>query len=660
MKGKGTTYFVTGGTGLIGKHLVERLIKRGGRITLLVRASSLEANAKRFEAWVKAAGEAGGSFEVISGDLKTPNLGLQDLSVLAVDHVFHLAALYDVAADSGTLERINVLGTEHLIEALKTAEFSGLLHHVSSIAVAGNFEGVFKEDMLDEGQTMPHPYHRTKRDSEKLVRKLKGTRYRIYRPGAVVGHSETGEMDRIDGPYYMFKPIQRLSRIIPPWIPLPGPSGAGMNIVPVDFVAGAIDHLAHAPDLDGETFHVVDPKPPSLARTIDTLLKAAKGPRLRFKLPKRRSKGLSTGLQVLRNLPAAKAYMRRIASDLGAPEEVVGVFNPKVTFDTAKLEAGLEGSGIGCPRFNDYALKLWRYYEEHLDPNIDREGKWRKALEGRRVLITGSSMGVGESLAVRCGQLGAEVVLVARSEDKLAAVKKKIEDEGGTAYVVAADLSVMEECDRVAEETLRDIGPVDVIVNNAARSIRRRIIDTVDRFHDYERTMQLNYFAPVRLVLAFLPSMVERKTGHILSILTSGVFVGTPLFGAYLATKRALDAFTDTFASEFMHEGLEASSVYLPLVRTPMIAPTREYDDTPAITPEKAAEQILDAIADKTRRAAPGWAKAIAMSWVYNARGQTRFLNMAMQLASGSPELYPGLDLERMLLRKAGFKGILF
>ena len=269
-------------------------------------------------------------------------------------------------------------------------------------------------------------------------------------------------------------------------------------------------------------------------------------------------------------------------------------------------------------------------------------------------------MGVGESLALYCGRIGAEVVLVARSKDKLEAVKKQIEDEGGVAYAMPADLSVMEECDRVAKETLQDIGPVDVIVNNAARSIRRRIADTVDRFHDYERTMQLNYFAPVRLVLAFLPSMRERKTGHIVSILTSGVFVGTPLFGAYLATKRALDAFTDTFASEFLHEGLEASSVYLPLVRTPMIAPTKGYENTPAITPEKAAEQILNAIANRTRRAAPGWAKAIGMSWLYNSSGQTRFLNMAMQLASGDPELYPGLELERMLLKKAGLKGLMF
>ena len=655
-----TSYFITGGTGLIGKHLVERLIRRGGRVGLLVRAATREANTEKLGDWAKLAEKAGGSLELYDGDLKQAKLGLSDLSPLDADHVFHLAALYDVSADSGKLERINVLGTEHLLEGLEEAGFKGVLHHVSSIAVAGTYKGLFKEEMLKEGQTMPHPYHRTKRDSEVLVRNLDGVRFRIYRPGAVVGDSKTGEMDRVDGPYFMFKPIQRARRAIPAWIPLLGPSGAGMNIVPVDFVADAIDHLAHSEGLDGKTFHVVDPDPPDMAGTIDAFLKAADGPRMRFRLPRRRSKALSAGLEMLRSLPAAKAYLRRLAVDMGAPADVVGLTNSKVTFDTTNLEAGLEGSGIECPRLKDYAPKLWRYYEEHLDPDIDWEKKWRTALEGKRILITGSSMGVGESLALYCGRIGAEVVLVARSKDKLEAVKKQIEDEGGVAYAMPADLSVMEECDRVAKETLQDIGPVDVIVNNAARSIRRRIADTVDRFHDYERTMQLNYFAPVRLVLAFLPSMRERKTGHIVSILTSGVFVGTPLFGAYLATKRALDAFTDTFASEFLHEGLEASSVYLPLVRTPMIAPTKGYENTPAITPEKAAEQILNAIANRTRRAAPGWAKAIGMSWLYNSSGQTRFLNMAMQLASGDPELYPGLELERMLLKKAGLKGLMF
>ena len=179
-------YFVTGATGFVGRHLVAELLKRDGTIYVLAREGSrgkVDALAERLQA-------ADGRLVTVPGDLAKPGLGVEGFSE-PIDHFFHLAAVYDISADDEAMERANVEGTRHVVE-LANKLGPGRFHHTSSIAVAGRYKGVFQEDMFDEGQPLPHAYHRTKYDSEKIVREGVEAKTLIFRPGIVVGHSETG------------------------------------------------------------------------------------------------------------------------------------------------------------------------------------------------------------------------------------------------------------------------------------------------------------------------------------------------------------------------------------------------------------------------------------------------------------------------------------
>src|SRR5918999_641164 len=272
-------YFVTGATGFVGRHLVEELLKRDGTIYALVREGSkggLDDLAQRLGAEDRIV--------PVPGDLSKEGLGVEGFDE-KIDHLFHLAAVYDMEADEETARKANVEGTDHVVEFANQHDV-GRFHHTSSIAVAGKFKGLFREDMFDEGQELPHHYHSTKFESEKLVRDKAKAPVRVYRPGIVVGHSETGEIDKIDGPYYFFKVIQRLRHALPAWFPLVGPEGNPTNLVPVDFVAKAIDHIAHMDDEDlpGSTFHLVDPQPLSMGETLNEFAKAAHAPQFAMRL----------------------------------------------------------------------------------------------------------------------------------------------------------------------------------------------------------------------------------------------------------------------------------------------------------------------------------------------------------------------------------------
>ena len=225
-------YFVTGATGFIGRHLVEELLKREGTIYVLVREGS-RGKVDDLIAAPRTPPRAG-SWPV-AGDLSAPGLGVESFDE-KIDHLFHLAAVYDIEAEEEASVRANVDGTRHVIEFANSHDV-GRFHHTSSIAVAGSYKGVFQEDMFDEDQKLPHHYHRTKYESEKMVREGVNAKTLVFRPGIVVGHSQTGEMDKIDGPYYLFKLLQKLRNALPAWVPLAGPEGGKTTIVPVDFVA---------------------------------------------------------------------------------------------------------------------------------------------------------------------------------------------------------------------------------------------------------------------------------------------------------------------------------------------------------------------------------------------------------------------------------------
>ena len=285
-------YFVTGATGFIGRRLVERLLEnRQGKIYVLVRESSKGRLDELVERWSMVVGHSASERIVpVAGDLRRPLLGIEKDQVEElrgkVEHFFHLAAVYDMTAPAERNTAVNVGGTTHAVEVARAIDAKHL-HHVSSIAVAGTYSGVFDEEMFDEGQRLPSPYHLTKFESERIVREQPYVPWRVYRPGIVVGDSRTGEMDKIDGPYYFFKAIARARSLLPEWIPLVGLDLGYTNVVPVDWVAGALEHIAHEPDLDGRAFHLTDPRPQRVDDLLNRLADAAHAPHFAVSIDKR-------------------------------------------------------------------------------------------------------------------------------------------------------------------------------------------------------------------------------------------------------------------------------------------------------------------------------------------------------------------------------------
>jgi NAD(P)-dependent dehydrogenase (short-subunit alcohol dehydrogenase family) len=596
------SYFVTGATGFIGRHLVEDLLRdRDGDVHVLVREGSREKLDALLERWPRPE-----RVTPVVGDLQQPRLGVDDRWIDEhrgqVEHFFHLAAMYDMTAPDELNERLNVAGTRHAVElanALEVAHF----HHVSSVAVTGEFKGLFREDMFDEGQKLPSAYHRTKFESERIAREQTTVPWRVYRPAIVIGHSETGEMDKVDGPYYFFKLIQKARNALPQWFPLVGPELGYTNLVPVDYVARAMDHIAHLPDLDGRAFHLTAPKSQRSGEVLNTFAQAAHAPQLAMRVDKRLTDALPKGVvSLMMNLPALKNVRRTILADLGLPEEVLEHVGFSAQFDTRDTERALRGSGIEVPPLQSYADRIWDYWERNLDPDLFRDRSFEGAVNGRTVLITGASSGIGRAAAKKIARAGGIPILVARSMDKLEETKAEIEAEGGTAYAYSADLSDLEAIDDLVTRVLSEHVAVDVLVNNAGRSIRRSMTLSQDRFHDYERTMQLNYFGAIKLIMGFAPHMRERGSGHIVNISSIGVQTNPPRFSAYVASKAALDAWTRVVSSEVVGDGITFTTIHMPLVRTPMIAPTKIYDSFPTISPDEAADLICEAIRSKPKQ----------------------------------------------------------
>lgn len=223
----------------------------------------------------------------------------------------------------------------------------------------------------------------------------------------------------------------------------------------------------------------------------------------------------------------------------------------------------------------------------------------RNPLAGKRILVTGASSGIGESTAKLCADRGATVLLVARRAEGLERVRHEIEERGGTAAAYPCDLTDGQAVDQLLARVLDEHGGVDMLVNNAGRSIRRSIALSYERMHDFERTMAINYFAPLRLMLGLLPGMVERGDGHVVNILTWGVQVKAPKFSAYIASKTALDVFSRIAGRELYGDGVTFTNVRMSLVRTDMIGPTDAYRRAPALSPEQAAAKVVRALEDR-------------------------------------------------------------
>ena len=238
-----------------------------------------------------------------------------------------------------------------------------------------------------------------------------------------------------------------------------------------------------------------------------------------------------------------------------------------------------------------------------------------KAVKGKHIIITGASSGIGERTAFLLSECGAHVILLARTKDKLKIVADNIETLGGRASYYPCDLTDMDDIEDVSKRILADFGHVDVLVNNAGRSIRRSVHESVNRFHDFERTMDVNYFGAVKIILGLLPTMIGRKKGQIVNISSIGVLANSPRFGAYVASKSALDAFSRCLAAEVKGDNIKVTNIFMPLVRTPMIAPTKLYRYMPALMPDEAAMMIAKAIVHKPNSIASNMGRFASASY---------------------------------------------
>ncbi|HEX7739101.1 MAG TPA: SDR family oxidoreductase [Marmoricola sp.] len=666
-------YFVTGATGFIGRNLIKELVaNREGTIYVLCRESSLGRLELYAREW-----DAGDRIVPIIGDLGRDRLGVDEAWISQnrgdIEHFFHLAAIYDMTASDEMNEKLNVGGTRAAL-SLAGALDVGCFHQVSSVAASGEYEGLFDETMFDEGQKLPSAYHRTKFESEKIVREECPTPWRVYRPAVVVGHSQTGAIDKIDGPYYFFSLLKKMRDLLPGWLPLVGIDLGDTNVVPVDYVAKAMEYLAHVPGHDGEAFHLVNPEPQNSIEMINLFAAAAGAPKFAVPIDRSVTGKIPTSMLpsplkprnlmnlALRN-PVSQVALDQTLGRLGVPAEVLEHASFPTVYATRRTEKALAGSGIAVPDLESYAGTLWSYWEEYLDDAITSDKATVEALKGKTVVITGASSGIGLVTAVQVAKVGAIPILIARGREKLEATQTIIEMQGGTAHSYPCDLSDLNAIDTLTKTLCEDFDHIDFVVNNAGRSIRRSLKLSEDRFHDFERTMQLNYFGAIRLVMGLLPKMRQQKSGHVVNVSSIGVLTNPPRFSAYVASKAALDAWSNVVSSELVGDGVSFTSIHMPLVRTPMIAPTKLYDRFPTISPAQAAGMVITAMVDKPHEINTLTGNLGALAHTLAPKAAFRILHMAYQVfpdsaaAKGQDPAEGKSESGQMLLARA-LKGV--
>lgn len=255
-----------------------------------------------------------------------------------------------------------------------------------------------------------------------------------------------------------------------------------------------------------------------------------------------------------------------------------------------------------------------------------------ESVKGRVVLITGGSSGIGASTAKKIAAAGGEVVLVARGKENLDEVAAEIRANGGVAHVYPCDLTDMDAIAKMADQVLAEVGRVDILINNAGRSIRRSLELSYDRIHDYQRTMQLNYLGAVQMILKFVPGMRERGYGHIINVSSVGVQTKVPRFGAYIASKAALDTLCDSLQAETHSDNVRFTTVHMALVRTPMISPTKIYDRFPTLTPEQAADVLCGAIVHRPRRVSSAFGNFAAFADAVSPGAMDRLRNSGFRM----------------------------
>ena len=380
--------------------------------------------------------------------------------------------------------------------------------------------------------------------------------------------------------------------------------------MPVDFVVAALDHISHLKaDLDGR---VLSPRRPAGYRVgdvLDIFSKAAHAPKMNLFVnaallgfvPKSVKKGLMA-------LAPVRRIRNAVLKDLRPARRHAHLHQlPDALSTAARRSPALKGSGIECPKLPDYAWRLWDYWERHLDPDLWIDHSLRGTVAGKVVLVTGGSSGIGLAAACKFAEAGAITVICARDAAQAGRgqqARSSRRGQGRSSSAYSADIADEASCNALVDWLNETHGGVDFLINNAGRSIRRAIEASYDRFHDFERTMQLNYFGCLRVTMGLLPGMVAKRKGHIVNISSIGVLTNAPRFSAYVASKAALDAWTRCASSEYADIGISFTTINMPLVRTPMIAPTKLYDNVPVLSPEDAADMIAEACVEKPVRIA--------------------------------------------------------
>ena len=384
-----------------------------------------------------------------------------------------------------------------------------------------------------------------------------------------------------------------------------GLEGGRINIVPVDFVVSAIDWLAHLEGADGRTFHLTDPNPMRVGDLLNVLAKAAHAPaftvRINAGLFGLAPPMLTRGLMALTPFRRMRKMMMK---ELGLPDDIFMFINYPTRFDSRDTQKLLKSAGIEVPRLEDYAWRLWDYWERHLDPALFVDRSLKGAVAGKRVLVTGGSAGIGKAIALRLAKAGAKTLIVARDVEKLELAREEFALLGLELSIYSADIADAGQCVALIEAINAEHGGLDILINNAGRSIRRAVENSYDRLHDVERLVRLNYLAAVQLTMGFLPGMSARHSGHVINISSIGVLTSAPRFSAYVGSKAALEGWSNCAASEFLDRGIAFTNVNMPLVRTEMIAPTKLYEHVPTLDPDEAAGLVVEAIIDKPARVA--------------------------------------------------------
>ena len=442
-------------------------------------------------------------------------------------------------------------------------------------------------------------------------------------------------MDKIDGPYYFFKAIERMRHLLPEWVPLVGPTSATRTSCRSTGWPARSSTSPTSPASTAGPSTSWTPAPSGWTTLINQIATIARAPRFAVSIDKRLTDPLPKWpLRLALSLPPWRQLKSLTLRELGIPEEVLEHMELVPRFSTRETAQALTGTPLEQPPPLD----------EYLGPPVGvlgaRDGHrllgrgrtLKEALGGKHVVITGASSGIGRSTALKVAAAGGVPLLVARNVEKLEEVRAEIVAAGGTAYVYAADISDMESIERLLERMLADHRNVDMLVNNAGRSIRRSIALSYDRFHDFERTMQLNYFGAVKLIIGLLPHMRERGSGHIVNVSSIGVQTNPPRFSAYVASKAALDAFSRVVASEVIGDGVTFTTIHMPLVRTPMIAPTKMYDAFPAISPDEAADMICEAMRSRPKEMGTRIGKFGEVAYSLNPGAVDRLLHLAYRV----------------------------